>query len=338
MTKLEDKLFKIIIFFTIFISLITIVGNFFFNFPINVNIKWIILIVFSIITYFKYFNENKSNYKFYYFFYILLIMIPFGWIDSGGSANNSVSYIFIYLIIISFLIEKKKRLILVVMLILEVTGLLYIENFYPELIRTHSQTSQFFDRIFQTNLLIIFSFLILKTFSNEYFKEKETLKKLASTDKLTNLYNRRYFEKYFINGIDHNTISKNYLIIIDIDHFKKVNDTYGHQTGDRILKKVATILKETFNKSKISRWGGDEFVVIFNGKKQNLTKQMDKILNETQKIQLSKNYKITLSCGITLIKKEDNKKLIFKKADDALYISKKNGRNQYNFVNKLKKT
>ena len=335
MNKLEDKLFKTIIVFTIFISLITIVGNIFFDFPINVNIKWMILIIFSILTYFKYFNQNKSNYKFYYFFYILLIMIPFGWIDSGGSANNSVSYIFLYLIIISFLIEKKKRLFLVIVLILEVTGLLYIENFYPEFIRNHNQTSQFFDRIFQTNLLIIFSFLILKMFSNEYFKEKETLEKLASTDKLTNLFNRRYFEKIFITKINDNTILNNYLIIIDIDHFKKVNDTYGHQTGDQILKKVAEILKDTFTESKISRWGGDEFVIIFNGKKRKLIKKMNGILNKSQKIQLSKKDKITLSCGITKINKKDNKKLIFKKADDALYISKENGRNQYNFVNKI---
>lgn len=335
MIQLEDKLFKIIIIFIVFISTMSIIGNLLFSFPLNVNYKWLVLIFFSIITFWKYFKCNKSNYKFYFFFFILVIILPFGWIDSGGSANNSISYIFLYLITISFLIKKEKRTILVIILLFEIIALIHIEHYFPEIIRVHNQRSQFLDRVFQTTLLITFSYLILQTFSNEYYKEKEALKKLASTDKLTGLYNRRYFENFFIQEIENNFEKEKFLIIIDIDKFKVINDTYGHQIGDKVLIEISNILKTTFNNSKISRWGGDEFVVIYNGKKDDLIKKMDLVLKKSLEIKLADSHQITLSSGVTKINKNDNRKLIFKKADNALYISKENGKNQYNFINEI---
>lgn len=335
MIQLEDKLFKIIIIFIVFISTMSIIGNLLFSFPLNVNYKWLVLIFFSIITFWKYFKCNKSNYKFYFFFFILVIILPFGWIDSGGSTNNSISYIFLYLITISFLIKKEKRSILVIILLFEIIALIHIEHYFPEIIRVHNQRSQFLDRVFQTTLLITFSYLILQTFSNEYYKEKEALKKLASTDKLTGLYNRRYFKNFFIQEIENNFEKEKFLIIIDIDKFKVINDTYGHQIGDKVLIEISNILKTTFDKSKISRWGGDEFVVIYNGKKDDLIKKMDLVLKKSLEIKIADSHQITLSSGVTKINKNDNRKLIFKKADNALYISKENGKNQYNFINEI---
>jgi len=168
-------------------------------------------------------------------------------------------------------------------------------------------------------------------------EQKETEEKLfkqASTDTLTGLYNRRQFETMVDQAI---ASAKRYhtpycVMMGDIDHFKAVNDTYGHEAGDIVLKEVAHLMQITFRTSDIvGRFGGEEFIVFFtntdvNGAKiaaEHFRQAVEKAHIEAE----GKHIPITISLGLTDTQNHDLLRLT-KEADLALYYSKEHGRNQ----------
>jgi len=153
---------------------------------------------------------------------------------------------------------------------------------------------------------------------------------LAETDKLTGLYNRQKFDSELSQLIakDEGVQSTNYLLICDIDHFKKVNDTYGHLVGDRVLSEFANILKDKLPPNTlIARWGGEEFTVILTGESlADVTTQANQ-LKEYINDHPAANIPITISIGLAHIKFGSTVLNTLEQADKALYTAKKNGRN-----------
>jgi len=164
------------------------------------------------------------------------------------------------------------------------------------------------------------------------------LKLLSLTDPLTKLYNRRFFvdsSKSILEMAKRNKTDLS-LIMIDIDKFKNINDTYGHQVGDEILKLLAKIMIHQQRKSDIScRYGGEEFVILLpHTSLQKATLVAEKLREVIQtsyfEITLDKKVKFTISLGVSSVhlKDEINIQKALKRADEALYIAKENGRNQ----------
>jgi diguanylate cyclase len=119
----------------------------------------------------------------------------------------------------------------------------------------------------------------------------------------------------------------------DVDHFKRINDTYGHRAGDRVLCSVADYLKNHSRSTDfVARYGGEEFVMILTGTQINNAMP----LLEKTRIAIGKlgfHYSgepvsITVSCGVTELKQGDSAETVFERADKALYQAKNNGRNQ----------
>lgn len=173
-------------------------------------------------------------------------------------------------------------------------------------------------------------------------KEKEKLKKLVYLDYLTKVYNRRglldngnrYFES--LKKVNYwrrkNEIRDLSVIFIDIDDFKKINDKYGHQKGDQVLKSFASFLKENFRKTDIiGRWGGEEFVVLLINVPYFLTKKKaETVRKKIEKSSFSK-IKITASLGVVCYKKEKSLIDLLNKADKLMYLAKKTGKNRVVF-------
>ena len=167
------------------------------------------------------------------------------------------------------------------------------------------------------------------------FKEKSNiLEYQASHDKLTGLFNRNKFDEIFAKEIKRTKRYKNELsvIIFDIDNFKMVNDTYGHQIGDEVLKEISKIALDNVREQDITtRWGGEEFFILLP--QTNLSGAVivaNKIRTSTQNhIFTEKSLKITASFGVAQFCIEnDDEKTIITRADELLYEAKRSGKNK----------
>lgn len=163
---------------------------------------------------------------------------------------------------------------------------------------------------------------------NELMAINLGLIELSNTDKLTGLYNRRYFSQKmseFIRAFDMESVQFS-LLIIDIDHFKRVNDTYGHQVGDIVLEQLAKLLKETVSEQGIvCRFGGEEFMIILIGHNEQIAHN---IIERVQQKEWPAIGDLTVSIGMAKFTARDNEQTIIERADKALYSSKENGRNR----------
>ena len=118
--------------------------------------------------------------------------------------------------------------------------------------------------------------------------------------------------------------------MFDIDHFKKINDTYGHTTGDIVLKEIAQVVTETIRKYDIvARWGGEEFVILVpNSKAEETALMAEKIRETIEKYAFTEAGTVTCSFGVTEYKDGDSIDSLVTRADEALYKAKEQGRNR----------
>ncbi len=165
----------------------------------------------------------------------------------------------------------------------------------------------------------------------------------ASVDPLTGCFNRRALYNY----IDHDiAVTQRYrgnlsVIMFDIDHFKKVNDTYGHHAGDIALKEVVSRTIATIRKSDyLARYGGEEFIIVLpNTDLQNAVKLAERLRNIIQEQTIDaggKEIRITSSFGVAPLRNGSDRDALFKEADEMLYKSKFLGRNKVCVVDRLK--
>ncbi len=170
--------------------------------------------------------------------------------------------------------------------------------------------------------------------TRENINYKKELEYITEHDLLTNIKNRRTYEKELEKHIH---LSKRYeenhfgLIMFDIDHFKEINDNYGHQIGDKILKTLCTNISTHLRENDtFARWGGEEFVILcpYTNIEQleHIAKNLQKVIKN---IDFSPVPNLTISLGLTVYKKDDSEVSIQKRVDSVLYEAKRNGRNQY---------
>jgi len=156
------------------------------------------------------------------------------------------------------------------------------------------------------------------------------IRKTANTDYLTGLPNRRHFF-FSVNKRQPAHITKQALAIIDLDHFKHINDTYGHDAGDAVLKSVARILATEFEHADIARFGGEEFCVYLPDISiEDAVETMQSLCRKIAAVEVEFNdltLRVTTSIGLT-IAFNSNIEAMLSKADAMLYDAKNNGRNQ----------
>jgi diguanylate cyclase (GGDEF)-like protein len=163
----------------------------------------------------------------------------------------------------------------------------------------------------------------------------KNLENAAAFDPLTNCYNRREFSRL----IEHNIANaQRYgkdlsIIMFDMDHFKKINDTYGHQGGDIVLKKVCQVIRSGIRKGDyLSRYGGEEFVLVLPDTKMTRAMELAERLRKTienQPIKISEetDIKTTASFGVAALRSDSDKGTLLQEVDAMLYKAKTSGRN-----------
>jgi diguanylate cyclase (GGDEF)-like protein len=156
---------------------------------------------------------------------------------------------------------------------------------------------------------------------------REELENLVITDYLTKLYTRKYLNENIKKSMETDAFGT--FLLIDIDNFKLVNDTYGHQVGDEILKQVANIIKDNIREFDIgARWGGEELAIYLP--RVDFAAGIAVAGRLVEKVEALTNPKITISCGVGYWKKgqPDTPTTLFKRADEALYSAKGTGKNR----------
>ncbi|MDP2851703.1 MAG: diguanylate cyclase [Sulfuricurvum sp.] len=160
----------------------------------------------------------------------------------------------------------------------------------------------------------------------------QEVERIATIDSLTGIYNRHKFEELFILESERSRRFGHPLsmIMIDIDHFKSVNDTYGHNVGDEVLKHLANVAQENIRKIDIfARWGGEEFLILSpDTDLENIRKLAEKLRMAVEKAVFPTIGHITISLGVSTLGKDDSFSELFKRADHGLYYAKEHGRNQ----------
>lgn len=185
-------------------------------------------------------------------------------------------------------------------------------------------------------LLLLLILFIAKRFISDLEKSEIKLIELATTDSLTKLLNRREGVRRSREELLHSAREKTPLsmMIIDIDHFKQVNDNFGHQAGDEAIGAVAEILTITLRSYDIiCRYGGEEYLVVLPttelSKALEIAERIRKIIEDkTIQAKNGREISLTVSCGVSSVQPGDSLDSLVYRADNALYIAKEEGRNQ----------
>lgn len=179
----------------------------------------------------------------------------------------------------------------------------------------------------------------LKRANNKLKKANEKIEHLLRIDELTKISNRRHFMEYYKKMIAKakRYDSKLALIMCDVDDFKEINDNYGHDIGDKVLIALGKVLKKETREEDISaRIGGEEFIILLNNiSLENSKKYAERIRKKVSEINIEKvSRDITISLGIACLKSDDTKESFLKRADQAMYKAKNNGKNRVFFFKK----
>ena len=198
-------------------------------------------------------------------------------------------------------------------------------------------------------LSLVYVFTTSRVAHNDYWsaiynykvaEERATMmKRLSTTDQLTKLHNRMYFEDKFTTEWDRCSrfCIPLAILMIDLDYFKSINDKYGHAGGDECLVQVAKVLRTELKRTSdtVARFGGEEFIAVISVTDPDALNIMaERLVHAVADIKMThENQLVSISCSIgvasTIPKQGDDKEKLLIAADKALYLAKRNGRNQY---------
>lgn len=173
--------------------------------------------------------------------------------------------------------------------------------------------------------------IVSYTAIREDITDKKIIEELAITDRLTQVYNRIQLDRVLQSEVaKSNRYKTPFSVILDIDKFKSVNDTYGHQVGDSVLKESAALLKANIRESDtLGRWGGEEFLIIApNSDTDSACALAQKLRAAMEDFCFTTVGQKTGSFGVSTYKEGDDEESVLKRADDALYKAKEGGRNR----------
>lgn len=186
---------------------------------------------------------------------------------------------------------------------------------------------------------IVFDINKNKQIERELKEANEKLNEMVNIDALTGAYNRRYILKYLeevINRAKENKSSLS-LIMIDVDHFKHINDEFGHSMGDHVLKNIVDLFMNEMSKigegEALCRWGGEEFIIVLPNK--NIEESVifaERLRAGLYNTAIDGVGTITASFGVSsIVSKDDDANILIKRADDLMYKSKQDGRNKVSY-------
>lgn len=345
-TKVENQNFKIIFALRI-LSIICIIAyivdlvlaglDALEIYPYRIIVLFAVSIIIFGSTYYLKARASLFMFIVYIFIWSIVMMRVFGW--SAGMQN----YYIIVLMLLFFATYRNVRskfLIAGAVLVFRIFTIGIFGGIKSAVVASGSFTDKSIQsvNISAVFLSIIFISYLFSHEKNEaegkLMKYNDQLKKEANTDPLTGLFNRRKANEYLNQVIKNDDIHSVSIAIGDIDFFKKVNDTYGHDIGDEVLKFVAKEMRENSRQDTfLARWGGEEFLIVLpdcNGDDAYVAieRLRNKIQNSEIKVEGDITIKVTMSFGVAELSFRKGVDYSVKEADEKLYMGKQSGRNR----------
>jgi diguanylate cyclase (GGDEF)-like protein len=178
--------------------------------------------------------------------------------------------------------------------------------------------------------------ILIQNYLTQAITQINSMKTIVNLDYLTGITNRRGINEILQQRfVQTKNINKKFaVILVDIDHFKKINDTYGHDVGDQVLIGISNLLSQNISiESSIGRWGGEEFMIVLNeATVESATNLAQKLCTYISKQSYPPVERVTASFGIALSQPSDTIKSLTKRSDVALYQAKNKGRNRVEFA------
>lgn len=246
-----------------------------------------------------------------------------------AAVNSGInSFFWIYpLVLFNFFMVSPSRALTIMLIVLGSIAIHY--NLSPNSVFAGSyQMSEFL-------LTCLLSSLLTFIFAYKTQHQRERLEVLAAHDPLTGVYNRRIMTEKLYKAAKHSRTSRVYsLLVMDLDHFKNINDTLGHKAGDQILIDFVHIVQTTMRENDLFfRHGGEEFALLLpDTDKQGLTIVADKLQKQVFSKLLSPAGSVSVSSGGAVLEENENWQDWLNRADEQLYLSKQAGRNRYHIA------
>ncbi len=323
--------------FVIYISIVLIIPSLL---PDALRIFYLYIYLYILILSLLYFAFSRFKWKksvnrsgnFIYFFLISLGIVGLSTLDH---INTNEITVFVIVMFIIAIIYREKLYIITTLLVFNCMAMLFFLFFFS--FETMNEI-RLIDVLIYTGISISFGNVFKHIYRRHYYvslelkKRNQELQELSFKDTLTKLYNRRYLLTFLQNEI------KRYqrkgihfsILMIDIDHFKKINDKFGHISGDKVLSVFAQIALDEFRGEDIvSRYGGEEFTVVLIGTKLETAIEVAERLRKRIEIHKFLNipYPVTVSIGVAEYKTDETIEELIDRADQKLYSAKKTGRN-----------
>ena len=270
----------------------------------------------------------------------VFLLIPFLWFTVGGATGSTVSLMLTGGLSIALVFKRPVRTCMLIMEAIMLVAFIALEYHFPDIIIPYStRIEHYSDLAFGVTMSLIVNSILAFTVMEHYVRVRDEktrlvrrLELLSLTDDLTGLNNRRFLSASIDEEMRraYETDSPLTLCILDIDHFKKINDTYGHDYGDEVLFNIAQIMKASFTEEELfGRYGGEEFLVLFPGKTPRQALPMVQALGDHIRTHAwSHDKPVTISGGLSSYVKGISYSNFIEAADKNLYRAKEEGRDR----------
>ncbi|MEG0833610.1 MAG: GGDEF domain-containing protein [Oscillospiraceae bacterium] len=270
--SLNNYILSLFLALMVLASFASIIGNLITKFPMSANIKWIFSLFLCAMGFFLLWKDMLLEaYKALIFAAVIFLIILPSWFYGGG--DNTITLLYLLLILVeAFLMLESSILKCAFAVVSSGVGvlLLTISYRYPEWVQSTQEQNIYADSVMQLVIVFLLITISISVYTSRYRRQNgllrllnERLEKLAITDEMTSIYNKRKIQELLSQLCGDEKINDIYVAMLDIDEFKAINDTYGHIVGDKVIVHMANYLAQIVgNGGFVGRYGGDEFMVI----------------------------------------------------------------------------
>lgn len=337
--ELEHKIFNMFTICGLLLAIVSLLTSALPSRSLNVIILHVFFV--SLLIFLLYLSRVKKLFKvpaLVTVVFLVFVFSPFSWIFNAGSRGGAQYFTILYGVMIAAVTKGKKRIFFLIAHLTINAFLFVFEYYFPtKILYYDSEIVRYMDITSSIIVATIVNFSLFIVYAKKYEQEKqmlqeysERLKQLTMTDSMTGLYNHKTIFNILTEEITNALETAQMLCIamIDVDNFKNVNDTLGHQQGDFVLCEISNLLRENLQKKNIiGRYGGEEILMILPDT------DVDRGYHIIDRIrQIIEQYdfrgcKITVSGGLVQLQNEDTQQLV-SKADGLMYEAKKRGKNR----------